>query len=70
MRGTGGVMLTRKTKLLGQKCPSAALSTTNPTKTVLGFRLGLCGERPVSIITKYVGNENHMSIPYTIIPTY
>jgi hypothetical protein len=39
----------RKTEVLGGKtCPSAILSTTNPTRTQPGSKPGLCGERPAT----------------------
>jgi hypothetical protein len=34
-------------------CPSATLSTTNPTWTVLGMNLGLCHEKPVTNRVSY-----------------
>ena len=38
-----------KTEVLGEKiCPSATLSTTNPTRTDPGSNLGLRGERPAN----------------------
>jgi len=32
----------------GKFCPSAILSTSNPTQTALGLILGPCGKKPVS----------------------
>ena len=38
-----------KTEVFGEKtCPSASLSTTNPTWTDPGSNTGLCGERPAT----------------------
>jgi hypothetical protein len=34
--------------LVGKTCPSATLSTTNPTRTDPGSKPGLRGERPVA----------------------
>jgi hypothetical protein len=43
----GGVMLTGKTEVIGEKvCPSATLSTTDPTWTGLVLNPGNRGERP------------------------
>jgi hypothetical protein len=38
----------RKLKNPEKTCPSANLSTTNPTLTDAGTYLGLCGERPAT----------------------
>jgi hypothetical protein len=44
----------QETEELGEKtCPSATLSTTNSTRTVLGANLGFCGEKLVTNCLSY-----------------
>jgi hypothetical protein len=46
MESNGGMILTRENqRTLRRTCPSATLSTTNPTWTDLGINLGLHDER-------------------------
>jgi hypothetical protein len=44
----GGMILTGETEELRKTCPSATLSTTNPTWIDPGSNPGLCGERPAT----------------------
>jgi hypothetical protein len=49
MERRGGIILTGETEELGEKtCPSATLSTTNPTWADPGANPGLRGERPAT----------------------
>jgi hypothetical protein len=49
MESYDGMILTGENRRTQRKiCPSATLSTTNPTWVDLGFNPGLCGERPVT----------------------
>jgi hypothetical protein len=49
IQNSGGMILTGKTEGLGEKiCPTASLSTTNPTWTDLDANKGLRGEKPAT----------------------
>jgi hypothetical protein len=49
MENDGGMILTGEKEELGEKtCPSATLSTTNPTRIDPGANPGLHGDRPAT----------------------
>jgi hypothetical protein len=49
LESNGGMILTGENRRTRRKnCPSATLSTTNPTWIDLGANPGLCGERPAT----------------------
>jgi hypothetical protein len=65
LESDGGMILTGENRTTRRKtCPSATLSTTNPTWTDLGAKPGIRGERPAAndlsqIILSGLYNENN-----------
>jgi hypothetical protein len=63
-------MLTKETQITWREESQCYYIHHKSHNDWLGIQAGSLGERPVSMVTKYVGNENRMYMPHTIILAY